>query len=267
MPDLAVKLGARRPDPHVFKRFPRLEGFVDRAVVPSCPKAWADQDPGDLRYPMDGNDTLGDCVAAWIAHQIESAQRRFATDNIVPSAEVVTWYQQESVREWGSPADQGLDPAQATLNWVKYPMGGVSADSGACTINLSDDAFNRWCAWSFRGFGLALELPDDWQTTWANPGLWEVSGAPDQENGHMLLVGGYNAENDTYLLYTWGTDKWATSAFVKTYGLYGIVPLTSEWQSIPGIDTALQNELLALGGAPVTPDEQPPSTPPAPPAP
>lgn len=260
---MAKLLGAIRPDPHVFKTFPRIETHVDTPALPSAPKAWHDQDPTGSRYPMDGNDTVGDCVAAWIAHQITSANRFSdkerpipTTDLVVPAADVLAWYYAEASRETGetitSGPGPGLDPVQATQQWknVGFPLTPVSQVDGACTVGLTNLDYLDWCAWNFRGFGLAVELPDDYETTFEAPGAWQVSSAPDPDNGHMTFVGGYNSVTKQYLIYTWGTSKWATAAWVQTYGQYGIVPLVDEWKSIPGLNVnTLLSELANYGGS------------------
>ena len=251
-------MGALRPDPHVFKRFPRLEAHLDRSVLTDIPAAWADQDPQGDRYPMDLNALDGDCVAAWWAHGIESQARRQGPpykDNIVPAAAVGTAYWTECSRQQGTtvpptPPGPGLDPVQATVDWATlgFPGDGENLAEGACTINLNDPQLLRWCAWTFRGFGVALELPDDWQQTWTAPGPWEVSQPPDPMNGHMVMVGGYD-ETDRNLIYTWGTDKWAVPAWVPTYGSYGIVVLPDAWRDIPGVNVpTLEKELEGFGG-------------------
>lgn len=263
-------LGAKRPDPHVLKTFPRLEAHIDRSVLTDIPPNWHDQDPDGSRYPMDGNDIDGDCVAAWIAHAIESQARRVPiagtedeptiqyVDNIVASDAVVNWYWEECDRQNGAPVPEsppgpGLDPTQATVDWAKlgFPTAAQNPLEGACSVGLNDAAFLRWCAWTFRGFGIAVELSGDWQTSFQAEGPWAVTQSPDPMNGHMMLVNGYDSEGQ-WQFATWGQLRWAVPRFVPTYGMYGIVVLPAGWQDIPGVNAAtLEAELKGFGGTPI----------------
>lgn len=253
--------GAKRASAELLAQLPHISDHVDRSVLTERPAAWADQDPSGKRYPMDLNYDLGNCVAAWYAHGIESQSRREGPpykDNIIPAAAVGTAYWAECSKQAGSPVPQvapgpGLDPVQAVIDWAPgFPTAGENLIAGACQIsNLTDVELLKWCAWTFRGFGLAVELGDDWQQTWEAPGLWQVGGAPDPENGHMLFVGGYN-EADHWLDYTWGTDKWTVPEWLPTYGQYAIVVLPAWWATVPGVNvTTLTTELEGFGGSPL----------------
>jgi hypothetical protein len=157
-----------------------------------------------------GNDALGDCVIAGYYHLLA-----LLTGNAtgVPFhallAQIVAAYRAIGGYVPGDPStDQGCDE-QTALNWF---MAHAAADGSKALGWLKVDARNKAevqaALWLFENLFFGIELPDAWLNPFpeADGYVWDV-GAPDPNNGHCIIGGGYDA----------------TGVKVDSWGLFGTV--------------------------------------------
>ena len=97
------------------------------------------------------------------------------------------------------------------------------------------------------GLHLGVELPDDWQAQ-LDTGAWDVSGPANPDNGHALIVAGYDAQGAK--LATWGQIVPATWAWISRYVTEAYVLLDAGRLAVDVLDGAqLAADVVALGGA------------------
>jgi len=256
-----------------WNRLPHLAGKFSTPTVPGCPGTWWDAElsaEGLNRYPILGNANDGDCVVAWILHQIESQWRRthFGQDIAVAQQDVIatevqatTWYWAEVARQGGgpnqTPPGPGLDPVQAVQDWKRYGIACGTEENfaaGAVQVDTTNQALIRWAAYNFAGLGLVLELGDNYVQLANNPNqVWTYDPAfpPDPNLGHMALLSGYSG--GTIGIKSWGTGYKATWEWLNAYCSGIIAVLTDDWTNIPGLnELALETELNSFGGSQFT---------------
>jgi hypothetical protein len=142
-------------------------------------------------WPMYGNDTLGDCVAAAAGHMVEQ-WTLYADKGFLPSlAEVIAFYEYSGYKPGDPSTDQGWDLLAALKVWRST---GIGAHKIAAFVQLKTGDWNelRQSIALFGNAYLGFSLPDavvpeapgaDWTTI---PWVWTPGMAPDQNNGHCV---------------------------------------------------------------------------------
>jgi hypothetical protein len=162
------------------------------------------------------NDQLGDCVIAGGAHVrgITSGNNGgssvvFTDDQIQQQYSAITGYVP------GNPAtDNGTDEVTAMNWWMQngWPDGVKLAGWVAVRASMA-----RMALYLFENLFFGVELPDAWVNNMpSGPGFtWDVAGAPDQNNGHCFIGGGYTPAGFT--ICTWGMLGTLTDAALEEY--------------------------------------------------
>ncbi len=248
----------RRVDPRTLR--------LARYLTPDTPAppptvAWQTATPSG-GWGMDSNATLGDCVVAAAAHQIEAW-----SDNARPAApEVVTEAQVVALYRVVSPQNDGVVILDFLKRWrAGVPLGPRSdVLSAFAAVNPAVTRELQQSVYLFGGAFVGLELPnavvqagDPLTVPWELPpsGAVGPDWAPDPQNGHCVPVLGYTA--DAVSLVTWGAVKTASWAFLQAYcdEAYALLSdadwIESGGRSPAGFDlTQLQTDLAAIAGAP-----------------
>jgi hypothetical protein len=258
MPKYCLGKRPRKLDPRTL-RFAR---YLTAGMPPPPPSAvWQDVQPAG-GWGMDSNATLGDCVVAATAHQIEAW-----TYNADPQApENVTEAQVVSLYRTVSPNNDGVVILDFLKRWRSgIPLGpGSDVLSAFAAINPAVASEIEQAIYLFGGAFIGLELPeavvqspDPLTTPWALPpgGAVGPDWAPDPQNGHAVPLLGYSASGVS--LVTWGTVKTASWPFLQAYCDEAYALLSSpDWiertgRSPAGFDLAqLQTDLRAVAQAP-----------------
>ena len=211
-------------------------------------------------FPMLANDQLGDCVMAAFAHGILDWTTYASTAKQPSESQVVNLYNQLS------PEDQGLVVLDA-LNYWRKP--GCWGDTLYAFANLNaGNTDQAEAAISYFGFAvIGMALPDN-QTF----GPWDTDpvGPPDFNNGHCVILTGYNRAEQMFDAISWGSVMPMSYAWYSEYAgpqgqgeAYAL--LSQDWLSDAGVDpdgvdwTALQQDLKDITG--VTPPPPPPPGP------
>jgi hypothetical protein len=209
-----------RPSPPELLRTRR---FFRNYATPALPNP-----PHEVNYQTDamaslsqmmGNDQYGDCVEAYMSHQVG-----IWTGNANGPAACQVYTENQTLAEYyainGTTMDNGTDPIVA-LNYWKAK--GFASGSGSHKIAgwLAIDPTNwqeiRQAIWLFGGAGACMELPDAYTNPFpAGSGFrWIRAGAPDLNQGHCFGLCGYRgpwARCDT-----WGMTGWIRNGALAYY--------------------------------------------------
>lgn len=215
MPDFSVhKLGKLAPK-HDVKRL-KLEKYLPLAEPPE-EVHWG---AGISDWGMLGNDRLGDCTIASVAHavQLDMHEVGLPWDDSVGQDEVLKYYQQWCGYNPTDPAtDQGAAEVDVLNSWRKDGFSGHKLIAYA-DPNVENSLHVKQSIALFGGLYIGLNLP----FSAATQGEWEVVGdgktgdsAPGSWGGHAVYVIGYDAGYLTCI--TWGQSLRMSWSFFQTY--------------------------------------------------
>jgi hypothetical protein len=257
-----LKLGRRRPVAHC----PRLSlGRYLKATLPtpplSCHYSYSAE---SVLANIYGNDQLGDCVIAGIAHLAgEVTGVSGATPFAFTMDQIVALYGAIGGYVPGDPStDNGCDEQTALNYWMQHGApAGQNQIAGWLAVNPGNPQEYRAACWLFGNLVFGLELPD----AWINPSpsqngfVWDVAGPADPNNGHCVVSPGSYNENGI-IIDTWGMLGFLTDKAIATYGaqsdggeMYTVITkeiLNAATQKAPsGVDWArLVADFDAIGG-------------------
>lgn len=162
-------------------------------------------------YPIDGNDSFGDCTVAGAAHFITIATA-FAGSAVIPQAkDVIDLY-------WslGNGGDNGLPLATVLKAWQRGILGGNKIDA-SCNVNVDAADLKQvkqavqFLGGAYIGFATTSDTVPQWQA--GKP--WTVTNAR-QKGGHCVVVTGFRKDGMWEIL-TWGGLQLATTEWFLKY--------------------------------------------------
>lgn len=242
----------------------QLGKYLDLTALPTPPTkvVWGAQ---VASYPMDGNDVLGDCTCAAIAHMIEtwSSEANKFYDPPAADVEVLYWETGDppsNSGQAGGPTDDGRYCTQILDYVAKQGLDGHHILGWAevdLTVQEQRDAGN----WLFGGLYLGIALPLSAQ----NQTVWSVVGSPadvadPNSPSYPGSWGGHCVPTvarwpNMWEIVTWGARLEMTEAFFTTYIDEAYVAVTQDWinaqneSPIPGVNlAALQADLPDFTG-------------------
>jgi hypothetical protein len=243
------KLGKLAPsrDP----RIPKLKNYLTAVALPPVPASvdWYSSIPANA-WPMDDNDTVGDCTIAAAAHQIQTWTTYEGDPAILPSATVLSVYETLSGYN-GTPAtDVGCVEVNVLDYWKSTGIGGhtISAFAALDVTNINEV---KLALSLFGGIYIGVQLPisAQGQTT------WDVAPAPNgiagSWGGHAIPILGYTAEGLTFV--SWGAIYQMTWAFWSAYVDEAYAIISQDFLNTSNVDpagvslTTLQADLATLG--------------------
>ena len=168
---------------------------------------------------MYGNDVLGDCVIAAMAHQVGVFTGGAGNEFIFTDAQIIALYSAIGGYVPGdSSTDNGCDP---TIAWNYWRDVGAPAGQNQITawmaVNAADPVEYRTALYLFENLGLGLELPDAWISPFpsASGFTWDLAGAPDPNNGHEICAAAYGMNG--VIIDTWGMTGLMTDKAIAYY--------------------------------------------------
>ena len=231
----------------------RLSAITATLPAPPVKVGWS---LPSLIYPMDGNDTVGDCVLACAAHILELWTSRTGAIVTPSDALVISEYSRLTGYSPGDPStDNG---AVMTDIWTEWQTGGIFGHTikAWAQVKPASQTEIRDAIWFFGGAVLGLDLPISAQ----NQDVWDVpasgprgDGAPGSWGGHCVPAVAANADGVTVV--TWGALKRATWAFLQTYAEEAQALLSPDWIAKSGVDpggvplASLAHDLGKVGSA------------------
>ena len=191
-------------------------------------------------FPMDGNDLLGDCTIAGVAHAVTTYEGRIGGEKIMSKRGVVKLYMHLT-----GGVDSGLAMLDVLNHWHQHQ---VSGDKILAFVSI-DPKNHRHVQQAiamfggvYLGFQVQRDCLDDFQAgkTWT-PG-------PLTTDGHAVYAVGYDQHNVSVL--TWGSSHtgtwdWWDECVDEAYAI--LSPETKKPGFAPGFDFAqLEADLDAV---------------------
>ena len=165
----------------------------------------------DAQYPMDGNDTYGDCTIAGVAHLLAAWDAEAKQSDTVPG-------QYEIIEEYLSLTggqDTGLDENTVLSTWQRSGLFGnlIAAYAPVTPTNLL--ALHQAIAF-YGGCYLGIQCPQSAQEQFqANEPWTYVEGSPI-DGGHCVVALGYQPDG-SLLCATWGGIATLTPGFLAHF--------------------------------------------------
>jgi len=155
-------------------------------------------------FPMDGNDTVGDCTIAALAHAI-TLFRGFVNrkPSIMPAARVLKLYYSLT-----GGVDSGLAELNVLNYWRQHKVSGEDI-LAYVSIEPKNHAHVQQAAAMFGGVYLGFQCQANCQQEFEAHEPW--APGPLTKDGHAVLAVGYDAASLTML--TWGSTQKGTWAW------------------------------------------------------
>jgi hypothetical protein len=223
------------------------------AALPAPPeKVYREYKIPEAAWLMFGNDSIGDCTCAAIAHMVMNATVHTG-DIFIPSEDdVITAYSAVS----GYDPATGLNDNGAAITdvlnyWRTTGIGGHKI-LGWAQIDQTNLLAVKQAVWLFSALNIGVQFPNSAQTQFANGQPWDVE-TPDGgiDGGHSIPTFGYGSAGTTCV--TWGQTQAMSWDWFTAYCDEAYTVITDDWldqatQSSPsGFDLAtLEADLKAI---------------------
>jgi len=191
-------------------------------------------------FPMDGNDTLGDCTIAALAHSDTVFHGLVGKKKIISQQDCVKLYMTMT-----GGVDSGLNELDVLNHWQSQPVDGdkILAFIG---IGVKDHVHIQQAIRLFGGVYLGFQVQENAQQEFEARKPWVP--APLTNDGHAVFAVSYDAKGVTVL--TWGNTQQGTWAWWDECvdEAYAILPAQAKASNFdPGFDFAqLQADLAQV---------------------
>jgi hypothetical protein len=193
--------------PKVDYRTLRLRDYVSALPPPpasadTLPRLYSKlniSDPTKL-FPMDGNDTLGDCTIAALAHAVTIYQGLVDKKDIMAKKAVVKLYMHLT-----GGVDSGLNELDVLNYWRKHTVGREKILAFA-SIDPKNLTHIQQAIQIFGGVYLGFQVQQNCVQEFDNHQPW--TPGPLTNDGHAVFATGYDQNEVTVL--TWGNIQKAT---------------------------------------------------------
>ncbi len=208
-------------------QFSTKDRFVDPELLPPlvAQTHWLDNlTAGD--FPMDLNDSLGDCTCAAQAHLVTSITANSGNPGrIVPSASaVLTMYEASGYKPGEPSTDNGWTLYQAAKYMQQTGLAGVKADA-YCDIGIGEYDI-KYAVQLFGGCILGVHLPQSAMESFGR-GVWSDISDTDILGDHALAFLDFTPNGAVCA--TWGGLQAATWDWVLAYTDEAQVLLFYDW--------------------------------------
>jgi len=196
-------------------------------------------DPATL-FPMDGNDTLGDCTIAALAHAVTTYSGLIGKHDIMAKTAVVKLYMHLS-----GGVDSGLNELDVLNYWRQHKVAGDRILAYA-TVNPKNHTHVQQAIEMFGGVYIGFQVQQNCVQEFDNHQPW--TPGPLTNDGHAVFAVAYDQAGVTVL--TWGNTQQATWAWWDECvdEAYAILPPEAKHAGFaPGFNFAqLQTDLNAV---------------------
>ena len=202
---MKFKLGKHDPVQEHIDKALKFADYVpaELPVIPSMFDAFSNvyaslgvSDPAVL-FPLDGNDTLGDCVMCAAAHAVTGWAGLIGNKNIPAQSDVEALYTKLSGGDNGLNISSTIDYMIVNGAFGEKPLAKVYIDP----TNLQHV---QLAIYLFGFFMTGIQCTDAMQQQFASRQPWDGSGTV--EGGHGILAGAYYSDGTIKIL-TWGNDQ------------------------------------------------------------
>ena len=186
----------------------RFQDYLSPTLPPPAPShnvlntVYANLHVSDPRvlFPMDGNDILGDCTIAAVAHAATAYRALIRKKSIMSRADVMALY----LHLTGG-VDSGLNELDVLTYWRKHAAAGDEILAFASIDPKKHDHVKQAIA-LFGGVYLGFQVPQQCIAQFNARTPW--TPGPLTNDGHAVFAVGYDAHGVTVL--TWGNTQAAT---------------------------------------------------------
>lgn len=200
-------------------------------------------------WPMELNDTTGDCTIACADHQILQWTTYAKPPGVVISeAATLKAYMAVSGFNPNDPSsDQGANILDVLKYWRKTGIGGHKIKAFAA-VDPADRVAMKQAVMLFGSVNIGVDLPITAQDpatgingkpVWATPDMGPVGdGAPWSWGGHCVPIVGYGVDhkgNHGTMVVTWGQLYDATWGFLDLYCSEAWAIITDDWFAKDGL--------------------------------
>jgi hypothetical protein len=196
-------------------------------------------DPTKL-FPMDGNDTLGDCTIAALAHAVTDYSGLASKENILPKQSVVKLYMHLT-----GGVDSGLAELVVLNYWRQHKVSGNEIITYVSVDPKNHDHIKQ-AIHLFGGVYLGFQVQQNCIQDFDAHKPW--TPAPLTQDGHAVFAVGYDQNGVTVL--TWGNTQQGTWAWWDECvdESYAIIPPEAKKPGFaPGFDFGqLEADLAAV---------------------
>lgn len=210
-----MKLGKLAPKHDA--RTLQLANYLQPSVLPTIPASqdWSSKVPS---WPLYGNDILGDCTAAGVAHMLMAWSANANTEITPTDHDVIKLYSAVSGYDPNTGEnDNGAVELDVLNYWRKHGIAQHKIYAYA-SLQPRNHSHIKAAVYLFGGvyIGLALPLSAQNQDIWDIPhGGFAGNGRPNSWGGHAVNVVSYTEDYITVV--TWGALKKLTWAFADHY--------------------------------------------------
>lgn len=210
-------------------------------VLPNVYKQLKVSDPTKL-FPMDGNDSLGDCTIAGLAHAITVYRGLIGKQEIMPKQNVIKLYMHLT-----GGIDSGLNELDVLNYWQST---GVARDKilAFASVGVKNHTHLQQAIQLFGGVYLGFQVQQNCIQEFDARQPW--TPGPLTQDGHAVFAVAYDSTGVTVL--TWGNTQKATWAWWDECvdEAYVILPPEAKQPGFsPGFDFAqLEADLKAVAG-------------------
>lgn len=230
-----MKLGKLAPKRN--RKTLSFAAYLKSPVLPTPPEKnyWEYKVPPST-IGMYGNDTVGDCTIAEVAHDLILKTAHAGTPFFPDPAEVLKMYSaisgydpNQMDGDGNNPTDTGCAITDVLEYMVTTGLQGYKYD-GWAAIDSSNRAHRSLGVYLFGGVNVGVQLPSAAQQQFSDNETWEPVANDSIEGGHCILQSGYGLEGDNFE--TWGKgDQKATKEWSDQYIDEAYVVLSKDWIS------------------------------------
>jgi hypothetical protein len=190
-------------------------------------------------FPMDGNDTLGDCTIAGLAHAVTTYRGLIGKKEIMSKSAVVKLYFHLT-----GGVDSGLNELDVLNYWQSHSVVGDKILAFA-KIDPKNHTHIQQAIQLFGGVYLGFQVQQNCVQEFNSHQPW--TPGPLTNDGHAVYAVGYDPNQVTVL--TWGSTQQGTWAWWDECvdEAYAIIPPEAQNATFSGFDLAqLQADLAAV---------------------
>jgi hypothetical protein len=204
--------------------------------------------------PMDGNDTLGICGPAMMAHMTNirtyGQGKSGFTEKVVNLAALESQYESPQYSNGDNGTDE--DMLVGVNGMATAAGGGLAGDptdivADHLDVDVTDVPLAQYCNDQFYGVHMAWSVPDDFLQNFAQGVVFAAADIADPANGHYtplsdiggpasVAADGTNV-NGFYRLWTWGTWCWVSPAFVASVDPQSFITFSALQFNAQGYDS------------------------------
>lgn len=213
-------------------RTAKFENFIETSNLPPLIAAtnWSTNIPAGS-FPMDLNDSIGDCTCAGLAHLATNTSFNVGNIVIPTDAEVLAMYEMSGYK----PNQPNTDNGWTLLDAAKYMANkGLSGVGALAFLDVDQTNINhvQYTVQLFGGANTGVMLPQSAMDDFGKK-VWDNTTDKNYVGGHDLPIVDFNTTGPIYV--TWGAKQQATWDWFLTYTDEAMAILFNIWMLKMGV--------------------------------